>query len=118
MSIFTRQQFGGSSKKLVRPSGFEFHQGYKSLVVFTLLQFRFEIIESRQIFLREVNSAAHQIFSHVPDNVCHLQSQTELNGVFPASGIAVTENLNAYETDRAGNAVTINPKFFKSGITG
>jgi len=46
-----------------------------------------------------------------------LVSQSELDRVFLASGIAIAKNLDADEANCAGHAITINPQFLERLVT-
>ena len=103
-------------EKLPRTRGFEAHETNKTFVVLQLLQLSFGIVEACDIFLRQINSASLQVLSNITNNVCHLQGQAELNRIFFAARIAVSKNLNAHQTYRAGHPIAINAQLLKGGI--
>src|SRR5207247_5683778 len=111
LAIFPRQSFSGAREEVPRPSGLKLHQLDKAVVVLSILEFLLRIIETRQILERQINPVSAQVFADVADNISHLQSQPELDGIFLTGGLAAIENFNSYLSDGAGQSITIDPQF-------
>ena len=93
------------------------HQLQEVFSALSFRQFSFRIVEPSQIFLWKINTPGLKIFPNIPNDVGHLQRKPEIDGVFPTAWIAITEDLYADQSNRAGDSVTINAKLFKSGIS-
>src|SRR4029077_6832895 len=111
-----RKQLSRRSKKLFSSIGLKSHELQKSVIVDMGAQRLFRVSKTREVLLRQINSTVLQILPDIAQNIRHLQSQTELDGVLTAVGISITKNFDTHQSDCACNPVTINPQFLKSSV--
>ena len=74
-------------------------------------------METRQIFLRQIDAAVPQIFPDITDNVRHLQSQPKLQRILFAAGIAISKNLDAHQANCASDSIAIDAELLEHGIS-
>src|SRR5262249_46471916 len=103
-------------KKLARARGFEFHQANEPLVVLSISQFGLGIVATGQILLWQINSASLQIFADITNNVRHLQSESELEGIFFAARVAISKDLDTAQPHGAGHPLQTNTNIRERSI--
>src|SRR5207302_8953679 len=115
-AVFRWKSSRRAGEKLPRTRRRKLHQMEETFVILPGLQLWFRVIEPRQIFQREINSAILQILSHIADNIRHLQGQAEFDCILFTAWVAISKDLDADEANCTGDAVAINAELFECGI--
>src|SRR5688572_11589104 len=74
--------------------------------------------EPLEIFARQVDPAAHDVSADIADDVGQLQGQTEVFSIGPGSIVAISEDLEADQTDRGRHTPAILGERGKGVVAG
>ena len=109
-----RNQVVAGAVELACAIGFERPARAKARGVRSGEQFRGGQIKLRQIFFRQIDAAHAGVFFHVANDVGELKSQPASFGERFGRRIAVSEDVDADQSDYRRNPVAVEPKVFES----